>query len=73
MDNMPMPAIAQPTSIAPGLATEPMFWGSAKMPEPMVDPMMRETSVQTETVRFVMATNTTPGVVYYNHQSIQNV
>ena len=59
--------MAQPVSMAPGLATDPMFWGSAKMPDPMVDPIMSETKVHTETVRFDMASNTTSGVVYYNH------
>lgn len=56
-DNMPTPAIAQPMSIAPGLATDAIFCGSAKIPEPTVEPIMRETSVQivTEGARWLWA------------------
>ena len=50
MASMPTPAMTQPVSIAPGPATEPIFCGRAKMPEPRVDPMMRETSVAMVTV-----------------------
>ena len=50
MESMPTPAMSHPVSIAPGPATEPMFCGSAKMPEPTVEPMMRDTSVHIVTV-----------------------
>ena len=43
------------------------------MPDPMVDPMMSETSVHTETERFDMASNTTSAIVYYNHQTFTDI
>ncbi|GEB98104.1 hypothetical protein CFL01nite_15990 [Corynebacterium flavescens] len=47
---MPMPAMSQPMSMAPGPATEAMFWGMEKIPAPTVEPIMRATSVHILTV-----------------------
>ena len=47
---MPTPAMNQPINMAPGPAADAMFWGRAKIPEPMVEPIIMPTRVQTRTV-----------------------
>lgn len=46
---MPIPATNQPMSMAPGPATEEIFWGSENMPAPTVDPIISATSVHNDT------------------------
>jgi hypothetical protein len=47
---MPTPVIAQPIIAAPGDATFATFWGSAKIPEPMQAPRIREIRTGRRTV-----------------------
>lgn len=50
---MPIPAMTHPMSMAPGAATDPMFWGSEKIPAPTMDPTIRAMSVRMGTVGLV--------------------
>lgn len=52
-ESIPTPAMTQLMSMAPGAATEAMFWGREKIPAPTVEPMIKATSVHMGTERWL--------------------